>query len=204
VYRKYDIPTFPGGVAFEIAYLQGKVDEFYARVVELGFTGMEVSTDSMPELLREERSALIKKGTGMGLQVFTEVGKKFFDDPFPAQEAVNCIQADLDAGATKVVLENTELMHYHRNDPETLRKIIEPVGLENLILEIGRNGWPHLTMWLLREYGPNINVENIEHDRITTLEGMRRGLQRIMGYEYLSTIQNKPPLDLNDLKDQAG
>jgi hypothetical protein len=33
---------------------------------------------------------------------------------------------------------------------------------------------------------------------------MRRGLQRIMGYEYLSTIQNKPPLSIEDLKGQAG
>ncbi|MEL0105721.1 MAG: phosphosulfolactate synthase [Rhodospirillaceae bacterium] len=204
IYKKHGIPTFPGGVAFEIAYLQGKIDEFYDRVIDLGFTGMEVSTDSMPELLRDERSALIKKGTDMGLQVFTEVGKKFFDEPFPPEEAVDCIKADLDAGAVKVVLENTELCHYHQHDQETLRKIIEPVGLENVILEIGRNGWPHLTMWLIREYGPDINVENIEHEKIVTLEGMRRGLQRIMGYEYLSTIQNKPPQSLEDLKDQAG
>jgi phosphosulfolactate synthase len=204
IYKKYNIPTFPGGVAFEISYLQGKVDEFYDRVIDLGFTGMEVSTDSMPELLREERSALIKKGTSMGLQVFTEVGKKFFDEPFPASEMVDCIKADLDAGATKVVIENTELCYYFEHDREQLRKIIEPVGLQNVILEIGRNGWPHVTIWLLREYGPDINVENIEHEKIVTLEGMRRGLQRIVGYEYLSTIQNKPPQSIEELKGQAG
>ena len=39
-------------------------------------------------------------------------------------------------------------------------------------------------MWLLKDFGPDINVENPHADRIITFEGMRRGLHRSIGYTF--------------------
>lgn len=190
IYKKRRFPTFPGGIAFEIACLQNQVERYFERVRELGFDGVEVSTDSMPELPRGKRSALIRRAKDMGLDVFTEVGKKFFDSPFPIKEAIECIKGDLDAGALKVTLENSELVYYcQRGDPKPVHRIIRAVGVEPLVFEVGRNGWPELSVWLLEHFGPEINIENIEADRIVIFEGMRRGLQRIVGYHFVISLQ---------------
>lgn len=192
LYKWRGFPTVPGGVAFEIAYLQKQVERYFDTVKELGFNGVEVSDDAMPNLPRNKRTGLIKRGIGMGLEVFTEVGKKYADSPSPIEELIECSRADLDAGAVKVTMENTELFMYCRQkDAKPVEKIVAAVGLSNLIFEVDPNGWPEVALWLLKLFGPDINVENIDFERIVTFEGMRRGLSRIGSHGSLRALQEK-------------
>lgn len=190
LYKSKGFRTFPGGISFEIAYLQKQVPQYFETVAKCGFNALEVSDDSMPELSITERAKLIKAGLSLGLDVFTEVGKKIVDAPYPVQRAIDSIRADLDAGAIKVTLENGELYYYcKKNDPGPITQIVNAIGLEHLVFEVGAPGWPDLSVWLLREFGPDINIENIEWDRIVTFEGLRHGLQRIVGYHYVASLQ---------------
>ena len=43
-----------------------------------------------------------------------------------------------------------------------------------------------LPVWLLKEFGPGINVENLPADRVIAFEGMRRGLHRAIGYTFFA------------------
>ena len=190
IYKRKGFRVFPGGIAFEIAYLQKKVPQFFEMVAKFGFNGIEVSDDSMPELDLSERAKLIKAGRKLGLDVFTEVGKKTVHSPYPVRLAIDSIRSDLDAGAVKVTLENGELYYYcKKNNPRPIAEIVNAIGLEHLIFEVGAPGWPELSVWLLKEFGPDINIENIEWDRIVIFEGLRRGLQRIVGYHYVRSLQ---------------
>lgn len=190
LYKARGFPTVPGGIAFEIAYLQKQAERYFDTVKELGFNGVEVSDDSMPELSPKVRTDLIRRGISMGLDVFTEVGKKYGDSPFPIKELIVTSRRDLDAGARKVTVENSELFFYVRDDnPKPVEEMVAAVGLDNLVFEVDPNGWPEVAMWLLKLFGPDINIENIDYERIVTFEGMRRGLSRIGHHHFVSSLQ---------------
>ncbi|MEX2451786.1 MAG: phosphosulfolactate synthase [Rhodospirillales bacterium] len=187
LYKARNIPTFPGGIPFEVAYLRGKVEEYYERLLELGFTGVEVSDDTLPTFPFKERARLIKLGRDKGLDVFSETGKKFGGPP-DADALIETIKNDLDAGSTKVTIENAELTYFMENDPGAIKKIVDAIGFEDIFFEIGPSAWPELAVFLFRELGPEVNVENLDWDRVSSVEGMRHGLLRAVDYRFVQDL----------------
>ena len=185
LYRRHDIGCLPGGIAFEIAALQGKVTAFFERSRELGFTAIEVSEDSMPNLPPDERRAMIREALGMGLEVFTEIGKKIPDQPLDLEASLATITADLELGVKKVVVEKAELAILQERNPQLLVDLVQRAGPEHLCLESGPGGFPEFPAWLIRTLGPDVNLENVEISDLARIEGMRRGLDRAVGYEFL-------------------
>jgi len=186
LYEARGLSRFPGGIPFEIAYQQGKVTEFFNRLPEIGFNGVEISDDTLPSFPFEERTAIIKQAREIGLEVFTETGKKFGDGPPRPEDIVDCIKNDLDAGSTKVTVENADLLIFLDEDPGAIVKIAEGAGIKDVLFEIGPGGWPQLAVFLFKELGPDINVENLEWDRVIHVESMRRGLHRQVGFSFLT------------------
>lgn len=194
VYRDHGIQAFPGGVPFEIAFLQGRTDEYFQQVKKLGFHGVEVSSDCIPPIPTQERLRLIAVARGMGLEVFTEVGYKVVGDKFgkdvlSAEAAIETIALDIKAGACKVAIENNELLSYIRNkDVTTLKTIADAVGLEHLVFEVGGGGVTHrdIAKWLFQEFGPDTNVENVEFDQVVHIEAMRHGLSRAVDFSFFA------------------
>lgn len=192
IYRDFGVSTFPGGVPFEIAYQQGHAEEFFRRVKKLGFAGVEVSSDCIPEIPKKVRLELIGKARGIGLEVFTEVGYKVVGDKFgqsglTAAAAIEMISADIEAGANKVAIENNELLSYIKaKDTTTLRTIVDAVGIQSCLFEVGGGGvsHPEIAKWLFQEFGADINVENVEVDRVIHIEAMRHGLSRAVDFCY--------------------
>lgn len=192
IYRDFGVPTFPGGVPFEIAYQQGHAEEFFNQVKKLGFTGVEVSSDCIPEIPKKERIELIGKARSIGLEVFTEVGYKVVGDKFgqsglTAEVAIDMISEDIKAGASKVAIENNELLSYIKaKDTTTLRTIVDAVGIQSCLFEVGGGGvsHPEIAKWLFQEFGADVNVENVEVDRVIHIEAMRHGLSRAVDFCY--------------------
>lgn len=185
LYHRYQIPVFIGGVTFELAYLQSKAEMLFHRMKELGLDGVEISEDVVPDMPPAQRKAFIRLAIDLGLQVFTEVGKKFGDTPFTADEAVNAITFDLEAGAYKVTLEAAEIQALFRTSPQTLVAIAQKVGLEPIVFELKPAPWPDMALWLFRTFGPSINVENISVEEALLVERMRFGMCREVGYTFL-------------------
>jgi len=186
LYAQRGLSRFPGGIPFEIAYLQCKVQEYFERLPELGFDGVEISDDTLPTFPLEERGAIIKQARDLGLEVFTETGKKFGSGPPEPQDLIDCIKNDLDAGSTKVTVENADLCMFLDHDPDAIVKIAEGGGVDNILFEIGPGKWPDLAVFLINEIGPGVNVENLEWERVIPVESMRRGLHRMIGYSFLT------------------
>jgi phosphosulfolactate synthase len=188
IYRQHGLRTFPGGVPFEIAHLQGKVKEYFEALPRLGFSGVEISTDCIADLARAERDRLIASARAAGLdEVYTELGNKIGDLDLDVEAAATCIRADIAAGAAKVAVENESLCHCLRtNRMDAVKGIVAEVGIKPIAFEVGPGGWPELPVWLLKEFGPGINVENLPADRVIAFEGMRRGLHRAIGYTFFA------------------
>ena len=82
------------------------------------------------------------------------------------------------AGAWKIVLEGEviQLMKPWENQAgaEKVLRIVDEVGRDNLIFEIGGN--LKLAQWLILNYGPDVSFGNVPKDRVMPLEHIRRGL----------------------------
>lgn len=186
LYHSYGIKTFPGGVTFEVAALQKQVQPFMERLKELGFDAVEISEDVIPQMPTEVRRSYIKLAREIGLEVLTEVGKKDPVAPLDAEETIAMIREDLEAGAEKVTIENSDIVLLMSSGPAPLHRIVEAVGSESLVFEVGPNGFPQVATWVIRTFGPEISLENLYPEQLAIVDAMRRGMNRNVNYEFLS------------------
>jgi phosphosulfolactate synthase len=196
VYAAAGIDTLPGGIPYEVAAVQGKVPQFMQRIAELGFKGVEVSGDSI-DLRPQDRVAAIRCGIAAGLKVFTELGKKFPEKPLDAVEAIEMARHDLEAGAYLVVVEKSDVELVIRNRSDTLHRMMEGIGDDKLIVECGPGANRfEIAKWLIGEFGPDVNLENIDIEDAYLIEAMRYGLNRAVDYNYFHAYRGKqlPPV----------
>jgi phosphosulfolactate synthase len=187
VYRENGIPSSPGGIAFEIAHIQGKVTEYFHRAAELGFQGVEISEDTIPESLSlSQRDRYIKEGQALGLEIYTELGRKFPDSPLERKDVIKSALHDLSIGAKKVVIENSDLVELKSQDPGFFLDVSQEVGKEHLVFEVGPAEWPTLAVWIINTLGPDINVGNVPDTEIIVLDAMRRKLHRNIQYIFFA------------------
>lgn len=191
LYRSAGIDVLPGGIPFEVAAVQGKVPQFMRRVAELGFSAVEVSEDSM-DFTPEDRRAAIQLGKENGLLVYTELGKKFPDKPLDANEATDIAREDIKNGAHMVVVEKSDVEIVMRNSSDVIHRIVDMVGAEKIIIECGPG--PNrfeIARWLIKEFGANVNLENIDAHEIYAIEAIRHGLHRAVEFEYFHQYKGK-------------
>jgi phosphosulfolactate synthase len=181
-YLKNDIIPYPGGTLFELAYVNKKFKEFLNEAEELGFKAIEIS-DGTVDISSDERTSIIGQVKDAGFMVLTEVGKK---DPkkdhlFTAQDRVELVESDIDAGAYRVIIEAREGgkdlgIYDGKGDikEEDIQVLIESLDVSKLIWEAPQK---NQQAYLILTLGANVNLGNIEPGEITALETMRRGLR---------------------------
>lgn len=196
LYAAADIPTLPGGIPFQVAAVQGRVPQFMVRIAELGFRGVEVSEDSI-ELAPGQRLAAIRCALANGLTVYTELGKKFPENPLDAEEAIAVANRDLEAGVHLVVVEKSDVALAIREGSDTLHRLMRSVNPEHLIIECGPGDDRfRIASWLIAEFGPDVNLENVESGDAFVIEAMRCGLHRQVDYRYFHEWKGKKLLDI--------
>ena len=73
--RKYDIRPCPGGMMFELCYLQGKATDYAHWLADNGFDLVEVSNGSL-HIPETDKRRMIEFYAAKGLTVLSEVGSK--------------------------------------------------------------------------------------------------------------------------------
>ncbi len=132
------------------------------------------------------------KSLANGLTVFTELDKKFPDRPLNAEEAIEMANRDLEAGAYLVVVEKSDVALVIKQGADTLHRMMRGVGSEHLIVECGPgNDRFDIAKWLIREFGPDVNLENIDAEDAYVIEAMRHGLNRAADYSYFHAWREK-------------
>ncbi len=167
-----------GGTLLEISWRQGVLDRFMDWAEAVGFPCVEVSCGSV-EMPRADKDKIIDAAAARFL-VLSEVGLKDpRATPSAAQWAADA-RADVEAGATWVLTEGRESGTVGLFDAEgevradIADAVVAAVGLEATLFEAPRRAQQ---AWLIRRYGADVNLGNIQPAEAMAVETLRLGLR---------------------------
>jgi phosphosulfolactate synthase len=176
--RRHDIPVVLGGTLTELAIRQGRVDGLVAWLRELGLRHVEIS-DGTIALDPAEKRGLIAR-LAKEFTVLSEVGSKDVEEIMAPYRWVEQIEAELEAGAWKVIAEAREsgTAGIYRADGEPrmglIDEIAHAVDPARLLFEAPRKDQQ---VFLLRRFGSDANLGNIAPGDVLSLETLRLGLR---------------------------
>jgi phosphosulfolactate synthase len=178
-YREYEVPVVLGGTLTEIALRDGRLDGLIAWVKELGLRHVEVS-DGTIALDLEQKREVVSRLAAEDFIVFSEVGSKDDQRIMAPYRWVEEIEAELEAGAWKVIAEarETGTAGIFRPDGEVrmglIDEIAHAVDPERIVFEAPRK---EQQVWFLRRFGREVNLGNIAPADVLSLETLRLGLR---------------------------
>jgi phosphosulfolactate synthase len=177
-YAEHGVPVVLGGTLTELAIRQGRIDGLIAWLRELGLRHVEVS-DGTLALERNEKCELIAR-LAAEFTVFSEVGSKDAEHIMAPYRWVEQIEAELQAGAWKVITEAREsgTAGIFRADGEVrmglIDEIAHAVDPERLVFEAPQR---EQQVWFLHRFGSECNLGNIAPGDVLSLETLRLGLR---------------------------
>ena len=184
IYREAQVRPFLGGQFHEYIFAtmgDAGLPRFYDEALMLGFQTIEISDNTVP-LTDGQRFDQITAATRAGLQVFGEVGsKETLSNP---SLLVKQAQICFDAGAVLVLVEAAELVRDGKLHEETLDVIRRGLPADRIMIELP-GPWitgvrscdiEDMKKAVLRAFGPDVNLANIDVRTICDTEALRVGL----------------------------
>ncbi len=178
-YRAHGVPVVLGGTVTELTVRQGRFADLAPYLRALGLAHVEVSDGSI-DLEPAEKRAMIAGLVEQGFTVFSEVGSKDAQRVMAPYRWVEQIRGELAAGAWKVICEARAdgTAGIARPDGELREGLIDEiahaVGIERIVFEAPRK---EQQVFLIRAFGPDVNLGNIAPADVLSLETMRLGLR---------------------------
>jgi len=147
--RAADIRTCLGGTLLEISWAQGKAQECLDWAAEVGFDAVEVSRGVAPMTVSDKRELLCRATESF--EVLSEVGSKDPQEVLTPDEWTSEVAGDIAAGAA-----------------------VRGGGIDRILFEAPRKDQQ---AWLIRTFGPDVNLANIACNEVLALETLRLGLR---------------------------
>ncbi len=172
------IEVFFGGTLWEAFFVREQMDDYLRWIDRLGLQTVEISDGSIA-LAHEEKCRWIER-FARSYRVLSEVGYKDQRSLPTSAEWVERIQAELQAGAWKVVCEARESgttgIFTREGTPrsDVVEAIVQACPVESVIWEAPQK---HQQVWFLRRLGPNVNLGNIPLADVLSVEALRQGLR---------------------------
>ncbi|HEY5034779.1 MAG TPA: phosphosulfolactate synthase [Candidatus Dormibacteraeota bacterium] len=196
MYKHYGIEAMCGGPVLEIARVQHKEDEVLQYLKDIGFEGVEISSESMPTQLDINADRLFAdKCKEMGFSIHGEVGKKFPEGDqvrkkaggldvdfaaatFIAYRSMGCEGSYFEGHLLRAICGD---MGEKVEGRAVLEDLVGRVGLEDIIFEIPGTYLPYagkraLQGLLVYLFGPDVSMGNILIEEMAELEEIRDGL----------------------------
>jgi phosphosulfolactate synthase len=176
--RAADICTCLGGTLLEISWMQGKAQECLDWAAEAGFDAVEVSRGVAPMKVSDKRELLTRAAESF--EVLSEVGNKDPEQALTPDEWASEVAGDLAAGARWVITEGREsgTVGIYRGDGSIREEVVAAAGgtggVDRILFEAPRKDQQ---AWLIRTFGPDVNLANIAGDEVLALETLRLGLR---------------------------
>jgi phosphosulfolactate synthase len=184
LYQDAGVQPFLGGQFHEYVFAtlgEAALPQFHAEAQALGFRAIEISDNTVP-LTAQQRASQIRAAVATGLVVFGEVGsKETMSNPGLLVEQA---QVCFDAGAALVLVEAAELVDQGRMRQATLDVIRRNLPLDRVMIELP-GPWiadvracdiESMKKKLFAEFGPDVNLANIDVTTIFDTEAQRVGL----------------------------
>jgi phosphosulfolactate synthase len=178
VYKAANIPVYFGGTLFEAFIIRGQFDDYLRILEEYEMTLAEVSDGSI-DLNHEEKCKYITR-LAKHVTVLSEVGSKDVTKIIPPYKWIQLMQAELDAGAWKVIGEAREggNVGLFRSTGEVrsglVEEILTKIPFEKIIWEAPQRDQQ---VWFIKLLGTNVNLGNISPNEVVPLETLRLGLR---------------------------
>jgi phosphosulfolactate synthase len=178
VLRDHDVLACTGGTLLEVAWQQDVVEQYLLWAAHLGFPCVEVSC-GVARMRPEDKHELIE-AVGARFVVLGEIGSKDPSAVVSATEWAAAAAADRAAGATWVVTEGRESGTVGLFSPsgdvraDVVGAVVDAVGVDRTVFEAPRK---EQQAWLIRRFGPDVNLGNIAPSEVLGLEALRLGLR---------------------------
>jgi phosphosulfolactate synthase len=184
LYKAKAIKPFIGGQFHEYVFAtmgEAALPAFYEEALALGFTTIEISDNTVP-LTEKQRFDQIAGAVKAGLEVFGEVGSKetMSNPALLIDQARVC----LDAGSSLVLVEAAELVDDGVVREATLDIIKRNLPMDRIMIELP-GPWiagvrscdiEAMKKIVFAEFGPDVNLANIDVKTIFDTEAQRVGL----------------------------
>jgi len=184
LYQSKAIKPFIGGQFHEYVFAmmgEAALPAFYEEALALGFTTIEISDNTVP-LTDRQRFDQISGAVKAGLEVFGEVGSKetMSNPALLIDQARIC----LDAGSSLVLVEAAELVDDGVVRQATLDIIKKNLPMDRIMIELP-GPWiagvrscdiEAMKKIVFAEFGPDVNLANIDVKTIFDTEAQRVGL----------------------------
>jgi phosphosulfolactate synthase len=178
IYKDAGIPVYFGGTLFEAFIIRNQFDDFRKLLDKFNLTFAEVSDGSI-ELDHDLKCEYIRKLSDQ-VTVLSEVGSKDEEKIIPPYQWITLMQAELDAGAWKVIGEARESgnVGLFRASGEVrsglVQEILTKIPHEKIIWEAPQKAQQ---VYFIKLMGANVNLGNIAPNEIIPLETIRLGLR---------------------------
>ncbi|MGV3586551.1 MAG: phosphosulfolactate synthase [Adhaeribacter sp.] len=178
VYKAAGIPVYFGGTLFEAFIIRNEFDEYRRILDKYNLEYAEVSDGSI-ELPHNEKCQYISTLASQ-VTVLSEVGSKDDQKIIPPYKWISLMQAELDAGAWKVIGEAREggNVGLFRSTGEVrsglVEEILTKIPFEKIIWEAPQK---EQQVWFVKLLGANVNLGNISPKEVVPLETIRLGLR---------------------------
>lgn len=188
VYHDAGIPVYFGGTLFEAFIIRNQFDDYRKILDKFGLKFAEVSDGSI-ELDHDKKCDFINKLSEQ-VTVLSEVGSKDEEKIIPPYQWIKLMQAELDAGAWKVIGEAREggNVGLFRSTGEVrsglVQEILTKIPFEKIIWEAPQKAQQ---VWFIKLLGANVNLGNIAPHEVIPLETIRLGLRGDTFNHFLST-----------------
>lgn len=178
VYRAAGIPVYFGGTLFEAFIIRDQFDDYRRILDTYQMTFAEVSDGSI-DLEHDQKCKYISE-LAKQVTVLSEVGSKDVEKIIPPYKWIQLMQAELDAGAWKVIGEAREggNVGLFRSSGEVrsglVEEILTKIPSEKIIWEAPQRDQQ---VWFIKLLDSNVNLGNIAPNDIIPLETLRLGLR---------------------------
>ena len=195
LYKQAGIKPYFGGTLFELFIVRNMFEEFRQFISNAGLEIVEVSDGSM-KLDHDEKLEYIEK-LSKDFIVLSEVGSKVKGVEIPPEKWVSFMQAELQAGAWKVIAEAREsgTIGIYNSDGSAntllIDDIVKNISIDKVLWEAPNKAQQ---VWFIKLCGPNVNLGNIATNEVVALEALRLGLRGDTFFDYLpEQYQDKKP-----------
>lgn len=177
-YKSAGVPVYFGGTLFEAFLVRDQFEDYLRVIDEFGLEYAEVSDGSI-EIPHDEKCKYINR-LSQHVKVLSEVGSKDAEKIFAPYKWIQMMQAELDAGAWKVIGEAREggNVGLFRSSGEVRQglvdEIIHAINPENIIWEAPQKSQQ---VYFVKLVGANVNLGNIAPHELIPLETIRLGLR---------------------------
>ncbi|MFN3405574.1 MAG: phosphosulfolactate synthase [Cytophagaceae bacterium] len=178
LFKSAGIPTYFGGTLFEAFIIRNQFDDYLKLLDKYSMTFAEVSDGSI-NLEHNEKCEYIRK-LSQHVTVLSEVGSKDVQKIIPPYKWIQLMQAELDAGAWKVIGEAREggNVGLFRSSGEVrsglVEEILTKIPFEKIIWEAPQR---EQQVWFIKLLNSNVNLGNISPNEVIPLETLRLGLR---------------------------